>query len=738
MGCVRVFGSSFEIRMLLRRTTSLRRQVSAAPSRRQTLLRTSRLAHSSSNDERNAAGLYGVLQKRWSAFVQSSPAAASVFPASLPTTDATPLYALLKKRWALSTPTIKALHVSTAAHGPSTQDVLAAMERDDMSLVAATRSHETILSALQHVLAQASPSSTHLPAVLQHAVDARVVLPLDVVLACIDRAASSDASLARTLVLAIADDLTPRLPSPSAVSLANACMRVHAMDAAALLFSSLRGRGERLPPDTALLLTCILDLVESGISSRRQRYCGILLDMYLVTPRRDMAPSVLAIYSQRYRHIRPPAALLNRLGRDFVRTRQDATPLLDYAIATRAPLESSVVLGWLQATSTDDAGAVEAAVSRVRQYIDAMPATPTQRLVCGAMRLCLQSHRIPLAVALHAAYPIQWDDDNDDATHPMDAALPWLLAAMPTDPLAAANLAAFYLHAKPTIEATLAMRDVDKSNGMPPAILVRKWGHALAAHGHFGGLLELLGQLPHGSDLSSTPAMELWKLYFTKAPSATVVAALDLFASVDQPSVDATAAALAAALDIHAFDTAIALAANVDRTALPPALAAVLSALAAPTTDAAARIRLVDYFVRQDVTQTSAVFETLVAAKVDVTDIQLRQMLHHVVRTHDMVAAHAMLAFAQATSTPLTSDVFTRCFAEHQRSKQDPAAFVSLFMDLSTFGLVEDNTIVYQAAIRGCIAVKNFNLAWKIATRAESRGIFVEHHLLEKLDKMSS
>ncbi|OQS07917.1 hypothetical protein THRCLA_00090 [Thraustotheca clavata] len=139
------------------------------------------------------------------------------------------------------------------------------------------------------------------------------------------------------------------------------------------------------------------------------------------------------------------------------------------------------------------------------------------------------------------------------------------------------------------------------------------------------------------------------------------------------------------------------------------------------------------FFIDKDETKTMDVFNMFVKANSKLSSESLRHFALNVMRQHDMVSLHEILDYAERNEVPLSAEIFTVCFTTHRREKQDPSVFLQIFNKWVELGLVEDNAIVYHAAIHGCMECGNIDLAWSCVENADVNGILLDQKLLNSL-----
>ncbi|KDO28598.1 hypothetical protein SPRG_06454 [Saprolegnia parasitica CBS 223.65] len=139
------------------------------------------------------------------------------------------------------------------------------------------------------------------------------------------------------------------------------------------------------------------------------------------------------------------------------------------------------------------------------------------------------------------------------------------------------------------------------------------------------------------------------------------------------------------------------------------------------------------YFLAHDTSKAMAVFEIFEASDLVVPASLLRHFALDVTRAHDMVSLNRLLEYGVLHEVALPADVFTVCFVTHRKELQDPTGFVTAFLQWVALGLVEDNAIVYHAAIHACLDCNNIDLAWTCVEEADAHGIVLEKVILDRL-----
>ncbi|EQC33921.1 hypothetical protein SDRG_08603 [Saprolegnia diclina VS20] len=139
------------------------------------------------------------------------------------------------------------------------------------------------------------------------------------------------------------------------------------------------------------------------------------------------------------------------------------------------------------------------------------------------------------------------------------------------------------------------------------------------------------------------------------------------------------------------------------------------------------------YFLEHDGSKAMAVFEIFEASDMVVPASLLRHFALDVTRAHDMLSLNRLLEYGALHEVALPADVFTVCFVTHRKERQDPTVFVRAFLDWVGLGLVEDNAIVYHAAIHACLDCDNIDVAWTCVEEADAHGIVLEKVLLDRL-----
>ncbi|ETW02770.1 hypothetical protein H310_05264 [Aphanomyces invadans] len=514
---------------------------------------------------------------------------------------------------------------------------------------------------------------------------------------------------------------------------------------------------------------------------------------------KNMAKEVLDLL-KRHDHVTPPASLVHQLAVDLKTVGADITPLLEYAVFDRQlVLEPHVYLTWLQ-TAPMDAAAPMLLKALPSILLNCIYGDESNEIVRAATRQCFRQTRLSLAMEFFkaasqiAAPPL--DKDDSERLQPQqvevicqaDVGLQWVITALqsfraeegasarvealPSHSGKELAIVSLYLHPRvsPEVAAEIArLAPVRFTKNSPLGDLLVKSGlyRKLTRALCFDGQVELATSLfAWLQDIQNAVVpLDIWTLFFGKARRLItdisdetnhrqrLQSALHQFinqlarhAYAGEDVDEAVVAAMKAALHVGDVASAVQLqntSSWVPKDGTQDALATVLAAVRVIADPLIQRSVSIYFLARKAPGEdtdtwpsTSSIFDVLVKNGIHMGLGTYRKMLLQVIHDLDMVTAHAMLQHAQNHSIEVSPDVFTVCFAQHAHSKRDPAAFVSLLNSMSTLGLLQDNGVVYQAAIRACIAAKKSKLMWGCVNRAESRGVMLDREMLGELEAL--
>ncbi|OQR84904.1 hypothetical protein ACHHYP_20626 [Achlya hypogyna] len=458
-----------------------------------------------------------------------------------------------------------------------------------------------------------------------------------------------------------------------------------------------------------------------------------LLTAYFMHHRRGLAPAVAALMAKQFPFVAtPPPAVLSQVALDLI---YDAEKIQFKAVHNLVrcvlhrpnwQLTPQVFITWLERNGhRPHHGVILPLLLAALSDHKLTAVDPT--VVAAGLRASLVLGNWALVARFQSLAP------------PVDPKLRFVLDA--GTPLVTSSVAAFCLRPPHAIEPDGI---VDWAMALPAELqsrFVQLFGPKLlvllgADTARFASALKFL---TFAADKDGAPLGDMLEIYIEACTrfGLSPTDALALAQRSQDKLKEVPPLVLIAALEAGDFGLATELFESAEsKTMDNPCHAYALEALLQAATPAA-RQDVHAYFLRKEPGKAMAVFQLFAAADLALPPSLLRHFCLDVIRQHDMHSFHTLLEYGMAHEIPLPADVFTVCFGTHRKEKRDPTVFVRAFVQWVALGLVEDNAIVYHAAIRACLTCDNVDVAWECVEEADSRGILLDKALLDRLVRVT-